>query len=91
MSFRVAVSACARIGSNGAVFDAIAATDPLLYLQLGDFHYGNLDGTDAASFRAADERQLVQPGQAALYRRVPVRSAHRLPPDGAPLPVGAPG
>jgi hypothetical protein len=71
-SFRVAVSACARIGSNGAVFDAIAATDPLLYLQLGDFHYGNLDGTDAASFRAADERQLVQPGQAALYRQVPI-------------------
>lgn len=72
MSFRVAVSACARIGSNGAVFDAIAAADPLLYLQLGDFHYGNLDGTDAAEFRAADERQLVQPGQAALYRNVPI-------------------
>jgi hypothetical protein len=72
MSFRVAVSACARIGSNGAVFDAIAASEPLLYLQLGDFHYGNLEGTDAAEFRAADERQLVQPGQAALYRHVPI-------------------
>jgi hypothetical protein len=72
MSFRVAVSACARIGSNGSVFDALAEADPLLYLQLGDFHYGNLDGTGAAEFRAADERQLVQPAQAALYRHVPI-------------------
>lgn len=72
MSFRVAVSSCARVGSNGAVFDAIADADPLLYLQLGDFHYGNLDRADAADFRAADERQLIQPGQAALYRHVPI-------------------
>ena len=72
MSFRVAVAACARVGSNGAVFDAIAETDPLLYLQLGDVHYSNLESTDAADFRAAYERMLTEPGQAALYRDVPI-------------------
>lgn len=71
-SFRVALSGCARVGSNGAVFDAIAATDPLLFLLLGDFHYANLDSTDPADFRVAYERQLTQPGQAALYREVPI-------------------
>lgn len=72
MSFRVAVSGCARSGSNGAVYDAIAATDPLLYLAIGDFHYANLDSTDPAEFRAAMRRQLVQPAQAALYRDAPI-------------------
>lgn len=72
MSFRVALSGCARSGSNGAVYDAIAATDPLLYLAVGDLHYANLDSDDPAVFRAALRRQLVQPGQAALYRDVPI-------------------
>lgn len=72
MSFRVAVAACARAGSNGAVFDAIADAEPLLYLELGDLHYSNLDSTDPAAFRSAFERLLTEPGQAALYRRVPL-------------------
>lgn len=72
MSFRVALASCARSGSNGAVFDAVAATDPLLFLSLGDFHYANLEVDDPAAFRAAYRRQLTQPGQAALYRQVPI-------------------
>ena len=71
-SFRVAFAACARTGSNAAVFDAIRTTDPLVYLSLGDIHYSNLESTDVADFRAAFERFLEQPGQAALYRQVPI-------------------
>lgn len=71
-SFRVALGSCVRNSSNGAVFDEIAAADPLLFLSLGDFHYSNLDSTDPADFRAAFERQLTTPAQSALYRQVPV-------------------
>jgi len=38
----IAFGSCASTGSNGAVFDAIRATDPDLFVQLGDLHYGNL-------------------------------------------------
>ncbi len=71
-SFRFVVGACARTGSNGAVFDALAAEDPLFYLNLGDIHYANLSSTDPADHRAAYERLLTRPAQAALYRRVPI-------------------
>jgi hypothetical protein len=72
ISFRVAVSSCARVGSNGAVFDAIAAADPLLYLITGDVHYGNIDTTATDPYYAAWDRLLTTAGQAALYRGVPV-------------------
>jgi membrane-associated phospholipid phosphatase len=71
-SFTVAVGACARTGSSGAVFDAIAATDPLLYLSTGDLHYGNPDRNDVDRFGGLYRRTLTAPAQAALYRSVPV-------------------
>lgn len=72
MSFRFAVGSCARVGSNGAVFDAIAAEDPLFYLELGDLHYGNIESDSRAQFLAAFQMVLTRPGQAALYRQTPV-------------------
>ena len=71
-SFRFAFAACARTGSNGAVFDAIADHDPLFFLNLGDFHYANLESSVAADHRQALIRQLTTPAQAALYREVPI-------------------
>jgi membrane-associated phospholipid phosphatase len=71
-SFVVAVGSCARVGSNGAVFDAIAATDPFLYLALGDVHYSNLASSDPDAFLNAFEILLTRPAQAALYRNAPV-------------------
>ena len=71
-SFRVALSSCARVGSNGRVFDAIAASDPLLYLEMGDIHYANIGVNSPGAFRRAYERLLTEPGQAALYRQVPI-------------------
>jgi len=70
-SFRFAVGSCARVDSNGAVYDAIVGQDPLFYLALGDIHYGNIDSTDPAAHREGLERLLVKPGQAALYRQIP--------------------
>lgn len=71
-SFTVAVGACAGTASNGAVFDAIANTRPLLYIQAGDLHYGNPDRNDINAFGALYRRALTAPAQAALYRSVPV-------------------
>ncbi|QLY28579.1 alkaline phosphatase D family protein [Nocardia huaxiensis] len=70
-SFRVTAGACARVGSNGAVFDALAAEQPLFHLALGDLHYANIEATDAEPFFNAYDRVLTQPGQAAFYRSAP--------------------
>lgn len=68
----VAVAACARTGSNGAVFDAIRAVDPDLYVATGDLHYGNVSDDDPDAFRSLYDRVLTAPAQAALYRSAPV-------------------
>jgi membrane-associated phospholipid phosphatase len=70
-SFRVTAGACARTGSNGAVFDAIRAEEPLLHLALGDMHYENLESTDPQAFLDAYGRALTTPAQSALARAVP--------------------
>jgi phosphodiesterase/alkaline phosphatase D-like protein len=85
-SFTVAVGACARTGSSGAVFDAIAAAEPLLYLSTGDLNYGNPDRNDVDQFGALYRRTLTAPAQAALYRSVPVAYVwddHDYGPDNA--------
>jgi hypothetical protein len=67
----VALASCARLASNGAVFDAIVAAEPDLYLSLGDMHYANLESTDPADHLRQYGRSLGQPGQAALYSSIP--------------------
>ena len=67
-SYTIAFASCARSGSNGAVFDAIRAQDPLLYLNLGDLHYANLSDDDVEPFLDAYASALTAPAQSALYR-----------------------
>lgn len=67
-SFRFAVGACARTGSNGRVFDALRASDPLFYLNTGDFFYGDVETDDLPRFRRLYDQTLSSPAQAALYR-----------------------
>jgi hypothetical protein len=69
---RIVFAGCARIGSNGAVFDAIRAREPLLYVCLGDFHYGDNFVDDVDDYRLVFDEQLTRPAQAALYRSTPV-------------------
>ncbi len=71
MSFTVAAASCARTGSNGAVFDAIAAERPLIDIIMGDFGYPNITSTDPTAFVDAWGTQLSTPGMAALAREVP--------------------
>ncbi len=67
-SFRFAFGSCARTGSNGSVFDAIRALDPLFFLNTGDFFYGDVDTDDLGRFRRLYDETLTSPAQAALYR-----------------------
>lgn len=71
-SFTVAFSSCARVGSNGAVFDAIAANNPLVYLVTGDLHYANIATDDAPEMREVLDYTLSRPAPAALYRSTAV-------------------
>lgn len=71
-SFTVAVGSCALTGSSGAVYDAIAALAPALYIVGGDLHYGNPAVPSVAVFANLYRRVLTAPAQAALYRQVPV-------------------
>jgi phosphodiesterase/alkaline phosphatase D-like protein len=66
-SFRVAFGACARVGSNGRVFDAIRATRPDLYLIAGDMYYGDISSDDPDLFREELDEALTRPAQQALY------------------------
>jgi phosphodiesterase/alkaline phosphatase D-like protein len=71
-SFTFALGSCQLGGSNGQVFDAIRATDPLFVLSMGDWNYGNIDRNDPARFRAQYDLNLTAPAQAALYAQAPI-------------------
>jgi hypothetical protein len=71
-SFSLVAGSCARIGSNGAVFDTIRELDPDLFLMTGDLHYGDVATNDRQRFRDLYDGVFAQPGPAALYRSVPV-------------------
>ena len=71
-SFTIAIGSCARVGSEGAVFDAIRELDPLLFLITGDFHYSNIGDDDIEALRAGMDHTLTRTPQAALYRSTPI-------------------
>jgi phosphodiesterase/alkaline phosphatase D-like protein len=85
-SFKIAFAGCARVGSNGSVFDAIRRERPLLFLALGDFFYANIDQNARGRFLAQYDRALGTPAQGALFRTTPVAYVwddHDYGPDGA--------
>lgn len=71
-SFSFVLGSCQIGGSNGQVFDAMRAADPLFVLAMGDWTYGNVDENDPAQFRAQYDLNLTAPAQAALYAQAPI-------------------
>jgi membrane-associated phospholipid phosphatase len=71
-SFRIAFSGCARVGSNGAVFDTIRKEQPLLYLITGDLFYANIEDDASGRFLDQYDRAVGSPAQGALYRSTPI-------------------
>ncbi len=67
----IAFGSCARTGSNGAVFDAIRALGPELFVHLGDLHYGNLSSPQPDDHLFLLTRALSTPAQSALFSSVP--------------------
>jgi len=69
-SFKIAWASCAKTGSASDIFDRIRENDPLLYMNVGDFHYQDIRTNDINRFRAAYDAVLASPEQADLYRHV---------------------
>lgn len=70
-SFTFAYASCARTGSSNQVFGAILESQPLFYMNIGDFHYLNITNDDREEFRRAYDVILSSPTQSRLYRYVP--------------------
>ncbi|WP_217913485.1 alkaline phosphatase D family protein [Miltoncostaea marina] len=82
----LAFASCARRGSNGAVFDAIRAQRPDVYMVIGDMFYADIGVGDPDRFRDEFENTLSRPGQQALHlstRIAYVWDDHDYGPDGA--------
>jgi len=71
-SFDVVLGACAETGSRHPVFDAIRASDPDLFLHLGDMHYEDISTPDLGRYRDALQAVHASPEQSRLYRSVPL-------------------
>lgn len=71
-SFTLAFASCARTGSNGEVFETIIRHSPLVFLEIGDFHYENIDQNKIGLFRDAFATQLTKSAQQAMYLSTPV-------------------
>ena len=71
-SFGFVVGSCQNGGSNGRVFDAMRAQDPLFVLLTGDWHYSNIEVDDVRLFRDQVDSNLGAPAQAALYGQTSV-------------------
>ncbi len=71
-SFTIAAASCMRVGTNGAVFDTIRELDPLVFLQMGDFHYANIGDDDPDAFRRVLDLQLTRAAPSALFRSTPI-------------------
>jgi len=70
-SFTVAAASCARLGSNGLVYETIAAREPDVFISTGDLFYADYVQS-AAHFTHAYESSLTQPAQAHLFSSIPI-------------------
>ncbi len=70
-SFTFAFASCARTASWNPVFRTIREDRPLFFMNIGDFHYLNINTDSREKFYAAYDEVLSSAPQADLYRNVP--------------------
>lgn len=58
--------------SNSPVFEYIRASNPSLFIHMGDLHYRDITENSPVPYRQAFDDVLSAPYQAALYRDVPL-------------------
>ena len=68
----MAFASCGRTGSTREIFDRIREAQPLFYMNMGDFHYQDINTNRPSLFRAAYDAVLASPQQAELYRSTPL-------------------
>lgn len=86
MSFHFVLGSCISTGSEHEIFDVMRRTEPLFFLQMGDFHYEDIVDNDPAEFREAFDANLASARQARFYREVPIAYVwddHDYGPDNA--------
>ena len=71
-SYKIALATCATTGSNSPVFDRIREEDPLFYLMLGDFHYGNIYRDCEDNFLTYFRATLGSKKQSKLYQNTAI-------------------
>lgn len=70
-SFRLAFSSCSDFRDpDQRVYEAILADQPLLFVQMGDLHYGDTNTTVAEDYRRNYDGILANRTQGALFRGV---------------------
>lgn len=70
-SFTFAFGSCARTGSDSRIFATINAMKPLFYMNVGDFHYENIDDNCSYNFARAYFNILDSRNQRELYSARP--------------------
>lgn len=68
--YSFAFGSCALNGANHAVFDAIRARDPLMFLMTGDAHYRDIATNEPYRFRDAFDLMMGTVRQAQFYSEV---------------------
>ena len=69
-NFKVATAGCATTGTKASVFRHIADDDPLLFLHLGDFHYGDLNVDNVTRRITEIDKVMGSKPQAELWSSV---------------------
>jgi uncharacterized membrane protein YhaH (DUF805 family) len=67
MNFTIAAAGCAWTGSTSDIFSKIAATQPLLFVHLGDFHYQDINVDNVETRVQAIDKVLQSKPQAQLF------------------------
>ncbi|MBI1839254.1 MAG: alkaline phosphatase D family protein [Verrucomicrobia bacterium] len=67
-SFRMAFASCAKTASASEVFDRIRENHPLFFMNMGDFHYLNINTNSVERYRNAYDQVLSSLPQTLLYR-----------------------
>lgn len=67
MNFTVALGSCSSTGSRSRIFESILELDPLLFVNLGDFHYEDLVTLDVDKRLEAYDKVMGSSSQRSLY------------------------
>ena len=67
-SYKMVFGACAKSGSNSSIFTQLTNEDALLYLNVGDLHYGNIDRNCEENFSQEYYRVFTASNRNKLHR-----------------------